>query len=217
MANVLGIQTVNNVEVLEVDSDPSLGLGTPAPVGTLALANDGSGTYYKFGALDTDWSKSIFSNTLTYGSFYDTTTQTVASGDVKAMEFNTTDATCTNGFSITNNTLGRPTRITATKTGVYNLQFSAQLNRLTGGQPKQVDIWIAVNGVPVPNTSTGLNVQANAQKLVAAWNFYLKLNSGQYVEIIWTQDDEIEILYQGASGVIPVDTPSVIATINQIG
>jgi len=152
-----------------------------------------------------------------HGSFFDTTTQSVTSGAVKAMEFNNTDVTSTNGFAITNNTLGRPTRITATYAGVYNLQFSAQLNRTSGGSTKQVDIWIAVNETPVPATATGVNVQANANKLVAAWNFFVPLNAGQYVELMWTQNDAIDILYEAATGVIPVDTPSVIATINQVG
>ena len=152
-----------------------------------------------------------------HGSFYDTTTQSVGSGLVKAMEFNTTDATCTSGFSITNNGLGRPTRITAANTGVYNLQFSAQLNRTTGGSPKQIDIWIAVNDIPVPNTNTGVTMQANDGKIVAAWNFFVQLNAGQYVELMWTQDDAINILYTPAFGAVPVATPSVIATINQVG
>lgn len=152
-----------------------------------------------------------------HGSFYDTTTQSVPLGQVKAMELNTTDALATSGFSITNNTLGRPTRITAANTGVYNLQFSAQLSRTSGGNAKQIDIWIAVNGTPVPDSATGLNVQANANKLVAAWNWFVLLNAGQYVEIMWTQDDAIDIIYQSATGVIPVGIPSVIATINQVG
>lgn len=151
-----------------------------------------------------------------YGSFYDTTTQSVASGAVKAIEFNTTDLTATSGFSITNNTLGRPTRITADHTGVYNLQFSAQLSRESGGNTKQIDIWFAINDTPVPSSATALSVQANAKKLVAAWNFFVQLNAGQYVEIMWTQDDAIDILAVSATGVIPVDTPSVIATISQV-
>jgi hypothetical protein len=151
-----------------------------------------------------------------YGSFYDTTTQSVTAGGVKAMELNNTDLTCTNGFSIANNNLSRPTRITAQYSGVYDLQFSAQLNRETGGQPKQIDIWISVNGTPVPHSATGLNVQANAKKLVASWNWFVNLSAGQYVEIMWTQDDAIDILYLPASGSIPVDIPSLIVTINKI-
>lgn len=152
-----------------------------------------------------------------HGSFYDTTTQTVTSGQVKAMELNTTDITATSGFSITNNALSRPTRITAANNGIYNLQFSAQLNRTSGGNAKQIDIWIAVNGTPVPDSAGGITMQANDGKILAAWNYFVKLNAGQYVEIMWTQDDAIDIIYQAAVGVIPVGTPSVIATICQVG
>lgn len=150
------------------------------------------------------------------GSFYDTTTQSVTSGQVKAMELNTTDTDTTYGFSITNNALSRPTRITASNTGVYNLQFSAQLNRTTGGQPKQIDIWIRVNETDIPNSNTGITMQANDGKIVAAWNFFVKLNAGQYVEIMWTQNDAIDILAEVAGVNYPA-TPSVIATINQVG
>lgn len=151
-----------------------------------------------------------------YGSFYDTTTQSAASGAVNAMEFNSTDLSATSGFSITNNLLGRPTRITADYIGVYNLAFSAQLNRTTGGSPKQFDIWIAINDVPIPNSNTGITMQANDGKIVAAWNFFIQLNAGDYVELMWTQNDAIDILYQAAAGSVPVATPSVIATINQV-
>lgn len=151
-----------------------------------------------------------------YGSFYDTTTQSVTSGAVKAMEFNNTDATCTSGFTIANNVSGRPTRITATNTGVYNLQFSAQLNRVSGGFSAQTDIWIAVNGTPVPDTATGITMQANAGKTVASWNFFINLGAGDYVEIMWTQNDNIELLASTAAGTVPVAIPSVIATINLV-
>lgn len=148
-----------------------------------------------------------------YGSFYDTTTQTVSSGAVKAIELNTTDIS--GGITIVNNSLGRPTRITVNTTGVYNLQFSAQLNRTTGGNTKQIDIWIRKNEVDVPWSNTGLAVQANANKLVAAWNFFVSLNAGQYVELMWTQDDAIDILANPAGPSWP-ETPSVIVTMNKV-
>lgn len=148
-----------------------------------------------------------------YGSFYDTTTQTVAAGVAKAIELNTTDVS--GGITIANNALGRPTRITVNTTGVYNLQFSAQLNRITGGNTKQIDIWLRVNELNVPWSTTGLNVQANADKLVAAWNFYVSLTAGQYVELMWTQNDAIDILASPATALYP-DTPSVILTMNKI-
>lgn len=148
-----------------------------------------------------------------FGSFYDTTTQTVASGAVKAMELNTTDIS--GGVTIANNTLGRPTRITVNTTGVYNIQFSAQLNRETGGNTKQIDIWLRANELDVPWSNTGLNVQANAKKLVAAWNFFVSLTAGQYAEIMWTQDDAIDILASPAGPNFP-ETPSIIVTVNKV-
>lgn len=148
-----------------------------------------------------------------YGSFYDTTTQTVASGAVKAIELNTTDIT--GGVIIANNALGRRTRITVNTTGVYNIQFSAQLNRTTGGNSKQIDIWLRKNELDIPWSNTGVTMQANDGKIVAAWNFYVSLTAGQYAEIMWTQDDAIEILASPA-GVNYPETPSVIVTVNKV-
>lgn len=147
------------------------------------------------------------------GSFYDTTTQTTASGVAKAMELNTTDISA--GVSITNNALGRPTRITVNTTGIYNLQFSAQLDRTTGGSSQQIDIWIRKNEIDQVWTNTGVAMQANAGKVAAAWNFYISLTAGDYVELMWTQGDAIQILAEGAGPNFP-ETPSLIATINKI-
>lgn len=55
MANILDIQTVGGVLIASVDADPSLGAGTDLPIGSFALANDGSGMFYKNGALNTSW------------------------------------------------------------------------------------------------------------------------------------------------------------------
>lgn len=57
MANILGLITVNEKEILEVDASPASGGGTPAPIGSLALFNNaGSGVnYIKIGAADTAW------------------------------------------------------------------------------------------------------------------------------------------------------------------
>jgi hypothetical protein len=148
-----------------------------------------------------------------YGSFYDTTTQSVTSGTATAMKLNVTDIS--QGISVTNNLSGDPTQITVHDDGVYNLQFSAQLNRTTGGASKQVDIWLAINGNPVSFSTTGVTMQANANKLVAAWNFFVTLSGNDFVEIIWTQDDAINILAEAATALYP-ETPSVIVTMNKI-
>lgn len=154
-------------------------------------------------------------SSLTYGSFYDTTTQTATIDTPTPMELNTTDFV--NGFSIENDLLGNPTRIKAARNGRYNLQFSAQLERTSGGNTRQVDIWIRINDVDVPFTNTSVNVQANAGRLVAAWNFFISLNANQYVQIMWAQNDTIYIAYDIANLTIPYPaTPSVISTIVEV-
>lgn len=55
MATQLDIVTVGDVLVISCDTNPTSGGGLSAPVGSIALANDGSGTFTKIGATNTDW------------------------------------------------------------------------------------------------------------------------------------------------------------------
>jgi hypothetical protein len=59
MAEILGTQTIGNLVIVATDINPNLGtpLGTPAELGSIALAADGSGTFTKTGPLDTDWTE----------------------------------------------------------------------------------------------------------------------------------------------------------------
>lgn len=61
MANILGRQTVNEKEVIEVDADPSAVAGTVSPAGSLAMWNDaGVGKeFIKVGAADTAWDRVV--------------------------------------------------------------------------------------------------------------------------------------------------------------
>lgn len=158
---------------------------------------------------------------ISYGSFYDTTTQTVASNTPKAMEYNTTDLSV--GISIINDISGKPTIITPTYNGVYNVQFSAQLERPSGGggNSAQVLIWLRINGLDIPYTTTHVTVQSNQRYVVAAWNFFVSLIAGEKLQIIWAQDDAIQILYE-AAWTTPAhpyarpEVPSVILTVTKI-
>lgn len=158
-----------------------------------------------------------------YGSFYDTTTQLapLVGGipQIYRVKFNSYDPDATNGFSIVNDEFGNPTRILASTTGVYNFQWSAQLQRLSGGSSKQAVIWIRVNSTDIVGSTGHVTLQANAKYLLPAWNYFIKLNAGDYLQLMWSQDDDIEILYEGPSLTPPYypGTASVIATINQIG
>jgi len=147
---------------------------------------------------------------LHYGAFSDTTTQVAASIDTAyAMTFTTTDAA--NGVSI-----GSPTsRLVVANQGVYNVQFSAQLDQ-TAGATVNIYIWLRKNGVNVPNTASTVALQGTAARLVAAWNFIIQLEPTNYVELMWATDStNARILAASATSVWPA-IPSVIATLTQV-
>ena len=147
---------------------------------------------------------------LHYGAFSDTTTQTAASiNTAYGMVFNTTDSS--NGVSI-----GSPTsRLVADFQGVYNVQFSAQLDKTSGGAGN-IYIWLRKNGTNVPNTATTIAIQGTAARTVAAWNFITQLEPTEYVELMWATDDtSVRILAASATSVWPA-IPSVIATLTQV-
>ena len=214
---ILGdINSINNGTYLKVDDtneriEISKALYTSASEGTVGqiLVSQGAG-------VAPQWQNHASVSSY-YGSFYDTTTQTVALGGIAAMKYNTSVIN-TNGVTITNNLSGFPTRITMANAGVYNIQFSAQLKRTSGGTAKQVVIWLRKNGTDIADSATHLTLQANATFLLAAWNFFETFTAGQYAEIMWTQDDAIDIAYDPANLVVPYPaTPSVILTVNKIG
>jgi len=102
--------------------------------------------------------------------------------------------------------------------GVYNLQFSAQLSRTSGGSSQQISIWFRKNGTDIATSNTHLSVQANAGKLVAAWNYMLQCNANDEIQIMWAvTDTAVTLIYQAADLSVPHPaTPSVIATINKV-
>lgn len=149
-----------------------------------------------------------------YGEFSDNTTQSGSANTAYSIKFNTTDLA--NGFSIVSGS-----RITAQYTGIYNLQFSAQLDNQSNTN-EVVDIWVAITGSNVPNSNTTVSINkaqaGNIGKLVAAWNYMIPLSASQYVELKWnTHGGNIILLATGsASNPTRPATPSVIATITQV-
>ncbi len=147
---------------------------------------------------------------LHYGAFSDTTLQTAASiNTAYAMTFNTTDSS--NGVSI-----GSPTsRLVVANQGVYNVQFSAQLDETSGGTAN-VYIWLRKNGTNVPNSASTVALQGTSARLVAAWNFVIQLEATNYVELMWATDTtNARILAASATSVWPA-IPSVICTVTQV-
>jgi hypothetical protein len=151
---------------------------------------------------------------LNYGQFSDTTIQNGGgtSSTPHEMRLNTVDLA--SGFSIVSGT-----RITAANSGIYNLQFSAQLLQTTNNAA-EISIWLRKNGNNVPNSNTDLTIEkiSGGGKLVAAWNFFVELNATEYVELMWSSTrSDTQIYYEGIqSSPSRPATPSIIVTMSQI-
>jgi len=141
-----------------------------------------------------------------YGAFHDTTTQTAAAtGTAYAVTFNSTDLS--NDVAI-----GSPTsKITVTNAGIYNFQFSLQLDK-SAGATGHTYIWARVNGTNIANSASEVAVQGTAAENIAAWNFVLEMQAGDYFQLMWSVDDDrIQIKAVAAAAPVPA-IPSVILT-----
>lgn len=151
--------------------------------------------------------------TAVYGSFYDMNDQTTLGSTEELMEFGTTDIS--SGVTIANNGLGNPTEITVSSNGVYNIQFSAQLLNTTGGT-SEVYIYLKKNGAIVPDSNTRITLANNGHYVVAAWNFFLQLNAGQYAEIAWYSTTNHASIQTLTAPVGLPAIPSTILTVNRV-
>jgi len=147
-----------------------------------------------------------------YGSFYSTQDQTNAGAtSVNKMTYNVTDIS--NGVSIVSNS-----RITIANAGVYNIQFSAQLDKSDSGDDT-VQIWLCKNGSNIANTNTEMTLVGNNGKHVAAWNFFVNAAAGDYFELCWHSSDTEVFINYIAAATTPTRPaiPSVILTVNKVG
>jgi len=142
-----------------------------------------------------------------YGTFYDTTTQTAAViNTAYGITFNNTDLSY--GVEI-----GSPTsRVYLRSAGVFNIQFSAQLDSTSVGN-HLVYIWLRVNGTDVPSSASKVRLQGLTAETIAAWNFVYNFKSDDYFELMWSvSNTAVRILAEPAAGVVPA-IPSIILTV----
>jgi hypothetical protein len=149
-----------------------------------------------------------------YGSFYDTTTQTnPVANTPRSMSLNTT--AITNGVSVSGSTNPFNTYIKTENAGVYNIQFSAQVDKTDSGADEIV-IWLRKNGSDLTDTATTVTLNGNNDKQVAAWNWFVNSAANDYYQIIWySADTDLRLLAETAGGGHP-GIPSVIVTANRV-
>lgn len=142
-----------------------------------------------------------------YGSFYDMTDQVAAlTNTAYGMTYNTTDLS--QGVYV-----GSPTsRVYVDTANIYNIQFSAEFIHTSGGTANAW-IWLRKNGTDVPDSASTIRVQGNNTELVAAWNFLLQMNAGDYFEIMWEVSDVALSLHADPATAVHPAIPSIILTV----
>lgn len=145
-----------------------------------------------------------------YGSFISTVTQTAA---LINTAYPITLSATLESYLVA---VGSPTsRIVCSQAGVYNFQFSCQLDK-TAAASGEVYIWYRINGSDVANSASKVSLKGSDSETVAAWNFVQTMAAGDYFELVWaTNDTNCFIPTFAAVAPVPL-IPSVILTAAQI-
>jgi hypothetical protein len=147
-----------------------------------------------------------------YGAFSSDQDQTAIANTATLMTLNTTDFS--NDVSISSS------KITVANAGIYNLQFSVQLEN-SNNAPQDVFIWLKQNGTDIVGSTGKIGMPARKNPgdpfhSIVGWNYYLSMTAGQYVEIYWsTTSADVSIQFYAASGTpTKPSTQSVVATMS---
>lgn len=147
-----------------------------------------------------------------FGSFYDTTTQTIASTTTAyAVTLNSTSFN--SGIDITSGS-----KLTVQNPGLYNLQFSMQLDNLDTA-PQDVDLWFRHNDVDIPHSNSRFGMPARKNiadpfHSIVSLNFIHQMDSGDSMQIMWCASSTAVSLKAYSAGTSPTRPaiPSVITT-----
>jgi hypothetical protein len=153
-----------------------------------------------------------------YGQWISLQTQSGSANTAYAMKFETATGDLS-GMYVGNNGSGLPTRIYVENTGLYNIQFSAQLHTIAN-EACDFSIWFAMTGSNMVNSNTDFTVEkiSGGGFQVAALNFLTPITSGSYVELFWsktTANGQLQAKGVQSTPTRPA-TPSVIVTLTQI-
>ena len=209
---------------LPISGLPSL--TTPAPTDVFAIVNGGitkKTTVQAVGnAVFNQISSSVilpsqtgsFGVTSYYGSFYHTASMlNTVPGTPNTMSLSTTDLS--NGVIISGSINDK---IKFVNPGIYDVQFSAQLDKTAAGPDFIIYIWIRQNDIDVPISNTAVTTLGGSNaKTVASWNWFVSASSGDYVQLMWASAQADARIQYNASPTYGPAVPSLIVTADRVG
>jgi hypothetical protein len=172
-----------------------------------SLTTDGTGNL--------SWT-TVSAVTPAYGQFWSNVTQTVALPQTEyRFAFNNSDLTS----NVTLGTGASNSRIIINQTGIYNIQFSAQVDKApVGSSTSSAYVWFKKNGTAVPD-SAGFSTLDNAVQDVLTWNILANVaNVGDYYEIAYAATHTY-VSFPTIPGNVTIGypaSPSIIVTITPV-
>ena len=155
-------------------------------------------------------------DTSPYGQFICTNGQTAAAVNTEyALGYNTT--TFSNGITVVDNT-----KITVTSAGVYNFNFSFQLENTDNAQ-HEISIWNKKNGANVVYSNRLITVPARKSSSIYGYmagsvNINQQMAAGDYLETFWSTSSTAVNFHSTGALTSPTrpETPCKIMTVEYI-
>ena len=174
-----------------------------------ALTTDGTGNL--------SWTTQGSGNVATArGQFWSNVTQTVASANTEyRFSFNNYDA----NSNVVLGSGASNSRIIINQTGIYNIQFSAQIDKgISGGSSASAYIWFKKNGTALPHTA-GFFTLDNTIQAVQSWNILANVTTaGDYYELAYAASSTT-FSFPTLAGNVAIGypaSPSIIVTVTPV-
>jgi hypothetical protein len=150
---------------------------------------------------------------LPYGAFSSYTSQSTTANTATLMTLSNTDFS--NQVSLVTGS-----KMTVAKAGIYNLQFSVQIENFDNA-PQDMYIWLRQNGTDIVGSTGVVGSVARKSAIdpahdIKGWNYFLSMNANDNVQIYWSPTiATLTIPTYAASGTpTKPSTASVVATLS---
>jgi hypothetical protein len=146
-----------------------------------------------------------------YGAFqYDSTVTAASANTAYVFPIGTVDFA--NIISV-----GSTSRIIIGAAGIYNLQFSVQVENTTNSAEHTAYIWLRKNGTDV-TASMGRVTMAKSAQAIASWNYVISSNNAtDYYELAYAVDNTAVQFPAFAATAFGPSTASLITTVTPVG
>ncbi len=149
-----------------------------------------------------------------YSAMGDTTTQSAAANTPTIVNINS--SVYNRGITLAGN------KVTIAKAGLYTATFSVQLTNSNTSNDDDVTLWVRINGVDLPLTSSYATVVKShggvPGSTVLTVNIFYQFSDGDYLQLVWlTKLGNAQIItYPASTSPAYPAAPGVILTIAQV-